>query len=397
MPGFNPNAPLFLPSPSSSSTVELRVSGENLTPDSLVQHVNVAIASHLATLNPSLTILLQIRPDPHSSDLIAVFLASSYVVASRAVALFNSSPSPLPWSVEALLINHNIEPPMPFYFPYAYPYPFFYPPQDPSIKPVPSFITNLVAGNKSNVSLITITDDEGAEIHVNPCRLFVGNIPFLSTWPSLKNFLVASVLAAEPHASLDILRVEIPMQTSSSTDEMPLRGSSRGFAIVTTGNQESSELLIELTNDAVFEGRSLTVRYDRFPDFNNYVVQHLLPNKHHRSSNMLGTLGYERNTLHHRLYYGSHSNPFSMQPPSQSQSTSSSQSSTQPSTLDSLVDTPTQSKLKHKPSLAANSPKKTTRNHHKPSKPRARAPHDEIGEEQRARELVDSFRSLGLH
>lgn len=395
MPGFNPNAPLFLPSTSSSSTIELRVSGDNLTPDSLVQRVNLAIATHLANLNPSLTILLQIRPDPQSSDLIAVFLASSYIVASRAVALFNSLPSPLPWSVEALLINHNIEPLMPFYFPY--PYPFFYPPPDPSIKPVPSFITNLVAGNKSDVSLITITDDEGAEIQVNPCRLFVGNIPFLSTWPSLKNFLVASVFAAEPHASLDIFRVEIPMQTSSSTDEMLLRGSSRGFAIVTTGNQETSELLIKLTNDTVFEGRSLTVRYDRFPDYNNYVVQNLFRNKHHRTPNMLGNLGYERNTIHHRLYYGSHTSPYSMQPPSQSQSHSSSQLSTQPSTVDSLLDTPTPPKLKPKPSLAANSPKKTTRNHHKPSKPRARAPHDDIGEEQRARELVDSFRSLGLH
>lgn len=387
MPGFNPNAPLFLPSPASSS-IELHVSGENLTPDSLVHHVNEAISSHLAALNPSLTLLLQIRPDPHSSDLIAVFLASSYVVASRAVALFNSNPCPLPWSVDALLVPHNIEPPVPFYYPYAYPYPFFYPASDPSIKPVPSFITNLVAGNKPG-SLITITDEEGAEIHVNPCRLFVGNIPFLSTWPALKNFLVASVLAAEPHASLDILRVEIPMQTSS-TDDMPLRGSSRGFAIVTTGNQETSELLIELTNGAVFEGRSLTVRYDRFPDYNNYVVQHLLPNKHHRSPGTLGTLGYERNALQHRLYYGSQNIPYGIP----HHTRSSGQSSTQLSTLDPAAPPP---KLKHKPSVAANSPKKPTRNHQKSSKPRARAPHDDIGEEQRARELVDSFRSLGLH
>ncbi|KAG2736719.1 hypothetical protein G9P44_000809 [Scheffersomyces stipitis] len=169
-------------------------------------------------------------------------------------------------------------------------------------------------------SFIFIKDeDEGEMIRVNPCRLFIGNVPYSSNWASLKKFLISKARELEPSFTLSILRVEIPMQSITSTNNMggsddgyqgfiqpprtpsfdelyfsasqggsttdaqqmnhlfaqPVFSKSRGFAIVTTGNKESSDKLIELFDNMEFEGRSLTVRYDKFPDYNNYVIQQL--------------------------------------------------------------------------------------------------------------------------
>ncbi len=164
------------------------------------------------------------------------------------------------------------------------------------------------------------------------------------------------------------------MQTSSTTDEVMLRGSSRGLqssprAIETSGAHQTHQRYR-------FRGRSLTVRYDRFPDYNNPTSYKTCSEiKHHRSPNMLGNLGYERNTIHHRLSTMAHFyQPLQHATAKPILSHSSSQLSTQPSTVDSLLDTPTPKLKPRKPSLAANSSKKTTRNHHKPSRPRARAP-----------------------
>lgn len=190
---------------------------------------------------------------------------------------------------------------------------------DSNSKSLPPFLMNLVGNQqKSDENFIIVEDDEKNPIKVNPCRLFIGNIPFNSTWTSLRNFLINKLKIFEPNNNIEILRVEIPMQPSSNLslnslnrlnnyqflsnysnakdannslppkpndDSISTRGLSRGFAIVTTANQSSLEKIIKYFNDIEFEGRSLTVRFDKFPEFNNYILQQLNPiNKHHSSA-----------------------------------------------------------------------------------------------------------------
>ena len=148
--------------------------------------------------------------------------------------------------------------------------------------------------NETDDEFIFIPSGDGENpeqlIKVNPKRLFIGNVPYNSTWTSLKNFLIAKSLEFEPDNTISILRVEIPTQQILRHDPYFLyqqqhRGQmvggpalvnkSRGFAIVRTGDRESSEKLIEMFNNVEFEGRSLTVRFDKYPDFNNYTVQQM--------------------------------------------------------------------------------------------------------------------------
>ncbi|KAK6204723.1 uncharacterized protein RJT21DRAFT_111285 [Scheffersomyces amazonensis] len=132
--------------------------------------------------------------------------------------------------------------------------------------------------------ILTRNDEDTDFIKVNPKRLFVGNVPYSSTWASLRNFFVTKAKELDPESNIIILRVEIPMQPAQNIggDDNPydiiqsgLITKSRGFAIVTTGNKESSQKLIELFDNMQFEGRSLTVRYDKFPEFNNYLIQQI--------------------------------------------------------------------------------------------------------------------------
>lgn len=225
-------------------------------------------------------------------------------------------------------------------------------------KPSPPFLVNMAKRESSipprapqsaesspgtdTEDLFSVADDEGNPIKVNPRRLFVGNIPFNSTWPALKNFLITKAEEIEPGNKIDILRVEIPMQqprdvpkdvsklnsyqfltllsqqlqekSGPSTPEMaratsipngPTRSLSRGFAIVTTANKLSLEKIIKFFDNAEFEGRTLTVRYDRFPDFNNYVLQQLYPsNRNHNKPAFLSNLAFERNSFQQKFYYG---------------------------------------------------------------------------------------------
>ncbi|CUM50663.1 unnamed protein product [Debaryomyces tyrocola] len=235
-----------------------------------------------------------------------------------------------------------------------------------SSKPLPSFITNLVNenandsdGSKSDVTndgnlptsseFIVVKNDEGQSIKVNPCRLFIGNIPFSSTWTTLKNFLILKSQEIEPENNIQILRVEIPMQLMTSQynsnttpnpglnvnlnklnnyqflssfisgnidnpiggriddlNTQPSRGLSRGFAIVTTGNKESLDKLIEYFDNVEFESRSLTVRYDKFPDFNNYILQQLNTdnNRGNFKEPSISSLAFERNLFQQKIYYG---------------------------------------------------------------------------------------------
>lgn len=239
-----------------------------------------------------------------------------------------------------------------------------------SSKPLPSFITNLVNenvsdsdDNKSDIvsegnlpvtnEFIIVKNDEGQSIKVNPCRLFIGNIPFSSTWTTLKNFLVLKSEEIEPGNHIKILRVEIPMQLLSTQhnsnsasnsginvnlnklnnyqflssfittnmdnssggriDEntQATRGLSRGFAIVTTGNKESLDKLIKYFDNVEFENRSLTVRYDKFPDFNNYILQQINPDSNRGNAKLLpiSNLAFERNQFQQKFYYGNSSYP----------------------------------------------------------------------------------------
>lgn len=85
---------------------------------------------------------------------------------------------------------------------------------------------------------------------VNGCFLFVGNIPFSSSYSSLLHFLRRDLSGVE--------RVEL--QTNHV-------GESRGFAIVTVKDEQTAVSLIELYDGTEFEGRKLTIRRDRRPPF----------------------------------------------------------------------------------------------------------------------------------
>lgn len=231
---------------------------------------------------------------------------------------------------------------------------------------IPQFLLNFVEKSKDStangltihtqnevpdLNYIIVNDDDGNPIKVNPCRLFIGNIPFSSTWSNLKLFLVSKCEEFEPNNDISILRVEIPMHSNSVNSsqifkfnsyqnkdldeinennetetggdigpkEVPEKGQksdspskdpisfpkalSRGFAIVTTGNRESSEKIIKYFDTMEFEGRNLTVRFDKFPEYNNYVLQQLYPQSF-KEKNTLTHLAFERNSFQQKFYYG---------------------------------------------------------------------------------------------
>lgn len=283
---------------------------------------------------------------------------------------------------------------------------------------VPQFLKHLVnkpvaeetSFNPDSQESITIKNDEGQAIKVNPCRLFIGNIPFSSTWPNLKNFLVTKSNELEPDNTIEILRVEIPMHSNNSLnnlnklnnyqflssfvkeDQLSLlsrlsqqssqnstsqasspqtgrSGLSRGFAIVTTGNKQSSDKLIKYFDGIEFEGRMLTVRYDKFPDFNNYILQQLYPNPLHKDSKTLSNLAFERNSFQQKFYYGNNTNPqFPIM---------------QPNFIPPIHPSSHYTNNLHIP----RSVKK---------KPEASVSNDDLNEDEKARELVNSFKSLDI-
>ena len=80
----------------------------------------------------------------------------------------------------------------------------------------------------------------------NTFRLFIGNIPYTTQWQELKDFL---------RAAGEIYRVEIPENSE---------GRAKGFAIATYQSMENATKAIEKFNGAEFQGRELTVRFDKF-------------------------------------------------------------------------------------------------------------------------------------
>ncbi|KAF6072105.1 hypothetical protein FOB64_000170 [Candida albicans] len=130
--------------------------------------------------------------------------------------------------------------------------------------------------------LIRSGDGENPDevIKVNPKRLFIGNVPYNSTWTSLKNFLITKSLELEPDNNISIHRVEIPTQQILRHDPYFLYHQHRGQMV---------EKLIQMFDNVEFEGRLLTVRFDRYPDFNNYTVQQMYGGGGNNSSNSINS------------------------------------------------------------------------------------------------------------
>ncbi|KAH6561163.1 hypothetical protein BASA62_010024 [Batrachochytrium salamandrivorans] len=76
-------------------------------------------------------------------------------------------------------------------------------------------------------------------------NLFVGNLPFSTTWQGLKDLF---------RRAGDVVRAQVPIDSS---------GRSRGFGVVTMAQPEDAAKAVEMLNDFVFMGRSLEVREDR--------------------------------------------------------------------------------------------------------------------------------------
>ncbi|CUM64996.1 uncharacterized protein PRCAT00002614001 [Priceomyces carsonii] len=337
-----------------------------------------------------------------------------------------------------------------------------------STKPVPPFLINLVNQSSGDLEndvapseedteycsdpeqsstneFMVVEGEEGQPIKVNPCRLFVGNVPYTSTWTSLKNFLLTRSKELDSNSNIQLLRVEIPMQSPSNTmsntgsgkvhsmlnfpmsDKSKMRGGSllmgeemnksRGFAIVTTANKASSDKLIKYFDDAEFEGRSLTVRYDKFPDYNNYVLQQLYPynnskfngihnapsnvNSINNKSSVLSNLAFERNLFQQKFYYGNssptpayipfpfyynmapqqtqHQTPFAQYyPPSFSGDYMAASNYPKPSTIENSNTIKVDNYTKERAKESVQGFKEN----------------EDLDDDQKARELVNSFRSL---
>ncbi|EGV65907.1 hypothetical protein CANTEDRAFT_133335 [Yamadazyma tenuis ATCC 10573] len=266
---------------------------------------------------------------------------------------------------------------------------------------VPQFVMNFVKkeepihnsdfSDQESSQFIDVNDDDGNPIKVNACRLFVGNVPFSSTWSRLRNFLVTKSQELETSTSIDILRVEIPMHSPKDHKEEFTRTMSRGFAIVTTGNRISSELIIKHFDGIEFEGRNLTVRFDKFPEFSNYILQQLYSG--HNKDKALTSLAFERNSIQQKFYYGNGYQGYSNFP---SRSHSFSHRSSNPQHNSSSPRFPIL-QPNFVPQVHPSVRYTTNLNIPRSIKPKQDAePLDDLNEDEKARELVNSFKSLGI-
>lgn len=192
----------------------------------------------------------------------------------------------------------------------------------------------------TNPDYFLVKGDEYDKVkRVNPCRVFIGNVPYSSNWASLKNFILTKSKEIDSTINLKNLRVEIPIQETQTSDlgiysnnEVYLESNrrknhfkSRGFAIVITSNKQSATKLIEIMDNVEFEGRILKVRFDKYPDYKNYKIQQLSsatrnPNyenfltgnytPNHQNSPVLSKLAIERILLQQKLYYNKVTYPY---------------------------------------------------------------------------------------
>jgi hypothetical protein len=194
----------------------------------------------------------------------------------------------------------------------------------------------------TNPDYILVKGDEYDKAkRVNPCRVFIGNVPYSSNWANLKNFILTKSKEIDSTINLKNLRVEIPIQERQTSDsgvygnnevyfESNRRKNhfkSRGFAIVITSNKQSATKLIEIMDNIEFEGRILKVRFDKFPDYNNYRIQQLSSatrnhnyenflssncnySPSHQNNSVLSKLAFERILLQQNLYYNKFIYPY---------------------------------------------------------------------------------------
>lgn len=110
-----------------------------------------------------------------------------------------------------------------------------------------------------------------SDVPIDKQRLFVGNIPFATTWYELK----AHLGSCGP-----VTHVEI--QTNDVGDSL-------GFALVTFEDEDTARKAIDLFDGKMFEGRALKVHYDRVPPRKHYNQHHNNHHNNHSSSNHSGS------------------------------------------------------------------------------------------------------------
>lgn len=106
-----------------------------------------------------------------------------------------------------------------------------------------------------------------SDVPIDKQRLFVGNIPFATTWYELKTYLGSS----GPVAHVEIQTNDV--------------GDSLGFALVTFEDEDTARKAIELFDGKMFEGRALKVHYDRVPPRKHYSQHHANHNHNSGSNN----------------------------------------------------------------------------------------------------------------
>lgn len=103
----------------------------------------------------------------------------------------------------------------------------------------------------------------------NSYRLFIGNIPYATQWQELKDFL---------RTAGEIYRVEIPENSD---------GRAKGFAIATYQSKEIASNAIEQFNGKEFNGRELTVRFDKY-NYNQNGPHSYYHNDNNKNSGVYG-------------------------------------------------------------------------------------------------------------
>ncbi|CDK24374.1 unnamed protein product [Kuraishia capsulata CBS 1993] len=182
----------------------------------------------------------------------AVCAVRSYEIAVTSVGNLNG----LTWFGSTLAVSNIV----PQYPSYDYYYPMYMPMYGPgTTTPTESLVEVQTPPNNyryrhSDPEVIPSTGFSSHE-NVDPKKLFIGNIPFSSSEQSLAAFL---------NEEAEGVNIEVQLQ---------LNGTSKGYAIASCASREDAERLIKRFDGAEFEGRCLTVRYDKLPQF----IQRLNP------------------------------------------------------------------------------------------------------------------------
>ncbi|ODQ78559.1 hypothetical protein BABINDRAFT_162766 [Babjeviella inositovora NRRL Y-12698] len=177
------------------------------------------------------------------------------------------SPRSDPRNRTSLHYNRNF--PLKFEQPMEFPYPQWYPANQ---YPSPMNRSQFHGGNEV----------------FDPRRLFVGNIPYTTTWMTVKQHL---------RLAGNVVRVDVP------ADSQREYGLSKGFAIAIFETAEGATRAIEELDESVLEGRIITVRYDRMPYSRGNHRSYQPYNRQHRDGygeGILGSLQYIHDIIDER-------------------------------------------------------------------------------------------------